>query len=156
MKKNSEGIKIVASNRKARHDYTIEDRIEAGLVLTGTEIKSIRAGRVNLQDSYAQIRNGEVWLVSAHIAPYAQGSRDNHEPRRERKLLLHRREIDKLSSRIIERGWTLIPLRLYLRDGRAKVELGVARGKRQYDKRQTIAKRDFDREKRRAVKDMFH
>jgi SsrA-binding protein len=156
MKSRSEGIKVVASNRKARHDYIIEDTIEAGLVLTGTEIKSIRAGRVNLQDSFALIRNGEAWLVGAHIAPYKHGNRENHEPRRERKLLMHRREIDKLAGRVQEKGWTLVPLRIYLRAGIAKVELGLARGKRQYDKRQTIAKRDYDREMRRAVKDMYH
>ena len=150
-----EGIKVVASNRKARHDYIIEESIEAGLVLTGPEIKSIRAGRVNLQDSFALIRNGEAWLVGAHIAPYKHGNRENHEPRRERKLLLHRREIDKLAGRVQEKGWTLVPLRIYLRSGIAKVELGLARGKRQYDKRQTIAKRDYDREMRRAVKDMY-
>ena len=155
MKPRSEGVKVIATNRKARHDYHITDTIEAGLVLTGTEIKSIRAGRVNLQDSYAQIRDGEVWLIGAHIAPYAHGNRETHEPRRERKLLLHRREINRLSSRVIERGWTLVPLRLYLRDGRAKVELGLAKGKRQYDKRQDIARRDYDREMRRAVKDMY-
>ncbi|MEA3338052.1 MAG: SsrA-binding protein SmpB [Chloroflexota bacterium] len=154
MKSDDNGIKVIATNRKARYDYHINDTIEAGIVLTGTEIKSIRAGRVNLRDSFAQIRSGEAWLVGAHIAPYAHGNRENHEPRRDRKLLLHRREINKMAGRIQEKGWTLIPLRLYLKDGRAKVELGLAHGKRQYDKRQTIAKRDIDREMRRVVKDM--
>lgn len=156
MKPAGEGIKVVATNRKARHDYLIEETVEAGMVLTGTEIKSIRGGRVNLQDSFALVRDGEVWLVGAHIAPYVHGNRENHEPRRDRKLLLHRREINKLAGKIQERGWTLIPLRVYLRKGLAKVELGLARGKKQYDKRESIAKRDYDREMRRAVKDMYH
>lgn len=155
MKQSGEGIKVVATNRKARHDYHIEDTIEAGIVLTGTEIKSIRAGRMNLQDSFAQVRNGEVWLVGAHISPYTHGNRENHDPLRDRKLLLHRREINRLAGKVQERGYTLVPLRVYLKEGRAKVELGLARGKKQYDKRESIAKRDFDREMRRAVKDMF-
>ena len=146
----------MATNRKARHDYIIEESIEAGIVLTGTEIKSVRGGQINLRDSFALIRNDEVWLVGAHISPYRHGNRANHDPTRERKLLLHRREINKLAGRIQEKGWTLIPLRVYLRDGLAKVELGLARGKKQYDKRETIAKRDYDREMRRAVKDMYH
>lgn len=156
MKPKSGAIKVVSTNRKARHDYNIEETFEAGVVLTGTEIKSVRAGQINLQDSFALIRDGEVWLVGAHISPYRHGNRENHEPRRERKLLLHRREINKLAGRVQEKGWTLIPLRVYLRDGLAKVELGLARGKRLYDKRETIAKRDYDREMRRAVKDMYH
>lgn len=155
MTSKGEGVKIIASNRKARHEYFVEETIEAGLALTGTEIKSIRAGRVNLQDSFAQIRDGEVWLVGAHIAPYSHGNRENHEPRRERKLLLHRREIGKLTGKVTERGWTLVPLSLYLRNGRAKIELALVRGKKQYDKRDSIAKRDYDREMQRAVKDMF-
>jgi SsrA-binding protein len=155
MSPKPQGIKVVAQNRKARHDYFIEETVEAGLVLTGTEIKSIRAGRVNLQDAFALIRNGEIWMVGAHIAPYAHGNRENHEPRRDRKLLLHRQEINKLTGKIQERGWTLIPLSIYLRDGLAKVELGLARGKRQYDKRETIAKRDYEREMRRAVKNLL-
>lgn len=156
MKSSSDGIKVVATNRKARHDYNIEETVEAGIVLTGTEIKSIRAGRMNLQDSFAQVRGGEVWLVGAHISPYTHGNRENHEPLRERKLLLHRREINKLTGKVQERGYTLVPLRVYLKEGRAKVELGLARGKKLYDKREAIAKRDFDREVRRAVKDMLH
>jgi SsrA-binding protein len=156
MKPTTDGVKVLASNRKARHDYHIEDTIEAGIVLTGTEIKSIRSGRMNLQDSFAQVRAGEVWLVGAHISPYTHGNRENHDPLRDRKLLLHRREINKLTGKVQERGYTLVPLRVYLKQGRAKVELGLARGKKLYDKRESIAKRDFDREMRRAVKDMVH
>lgn len=152
----AEGVKVVTNNRKARHDYFIEDTVEAGIVLTGTEIKSIRAGRMNLQDSFAIVRGGEVWLVGAHISPYSHGNRENHDPTRERKLLLHRREINRLTGKVQERGYTLVPLRVYLRDGRAKVELGLARGKKLYDKRDSIAKRDSDREMRRAVKDVFN
>lgn len=152
----AEGIKVVTNNRKARHDYFIEDTVEAGIVLTGTEIKSIRAGRMNIQDSFAIVRGGEVWLVGAHISPYSHGNRENHDPTRERKLLLHRREINRLTGKVQERGYTLVPLRVYLRDGRAKVELGLARGKKLYDKRDSIAKRDSDREMRRAVKDVFN
>ncbi len=155
MKPTGEGVRVLVSNRKARHDYQIEDTIEAGIVLTGTEIKSIRSGRMNLQDSFAQVRNGEVWLVGAHISPYTHGNRENHDPLRDRKLLLHRREINKLAGKVQERGYTLVPLRVYLKDGRAKVELGLARGKKLYDKRESIAKRDYDREMRRAVKDML-
>jgi len=146
-------IKTVATNRKAYRDYQILDTLEAGIVLTGTEIKSVRSGRVNLRDSYATVRDGEVWLISAHISPYSHGQRENHEPRRERKLLLHRREIDRLVGKIVEKGWTMVPLRVYLKEGRAKVELALVRGKRQYDKRRDIAKRDYDREIQRAVKD---
>ena len=154
MKANSGGVKVLAANRKARHDYNIEETLEAGIVLTGTEIKAIRTGRANLQDSFALIRGGEVWLVNAHISPYAHGNRENHEPRRDRKLLLHRREIERLVGRVQEKGWTLVPLDIHLRNGRAKVQLGIARGKKQYAKRETIAKRDYDREMQRAVKDM--
>lgn len=146
-------IKTIATNRKAYHDYHILDTYEAGIVLTGTEIKSIRAGRVNLRDSYATVRDGEVWLINAHIAPYSHGHRENHEPRRDRKLLLHRREINRLIGKVQEKGWTMVPLRLYLKNNRAKVELALVRGKKQYDKRKAIAKRDYEREMRRAVKD---
>ncbi|HRX03111.1 MAG: SsrA-binding protein SmpB [Anaerolineae bacterium] len=155
MKEKSD-VKVVASNRKARHDYIIEETFEAGIVLTGTEIKSIRAGRVNLQDSFAMIRGGEVWLIGAHVSPYSHGNRENHEPRRERKLLMHRREILRLHGKIQEKGWTLIPLQIHLRNGRAKVQLGLARGKKLYDKRDSIAKHDHDREMRRALKEMYH
>lgn len=152
-KAQSDGIKVVAVNRRAGHDYFIDDRIEAGLVLTGTEIKSIREGRVNLREAYARIDNGEAWLVNAHIAPYEQGNRYNHEPRRQRKLLLHRDEIDSLLGRAQQRGYTIIPLQLYLKRGRAKVELGLGRGKRQYDKREAIARRDAQREIDRHVRE---
>ena len=144
-------IKVIATNRKARHDYHIEDTVEAGLVLTGSEIKSIRAGQVSLRESYATVRDDEMWLVNAHIAPYQQASYTNHEPRRDRKLLLHRREINRLIGKLQEKGLTLIPLRIYLKDSRAKVELGLARGKKLYDKRQTLRERDDRRQIDRAM-----
>ncbi len=147
------GIKIVATNRKAGRDFNLEDRFEAGLALLGTEIKSIRAGRVNLSDGYVQHRDGELWLVNVHIAPYDPSGRYGHEPLRPRKLLLHRREINRLISRVTERGYTIVPTRLYLKDGRAKVEIALARGKRKYDKRQDISKRDAQREIERALKE---
>ena len=147
------GVKVIATNRKAARDYNLEDRHEAGLVLTGTEIKSVRAGRVNLSDGYVQPRGGELWLLNIHIGPYDPAGRHGHEPRRARKLLLHRREINRLVARIQERGYTIVPTRLYLKGGRAKVEIALARGKRKYDKRQTIAKRDAQREIERALKD---
>ena len=154
MTRRSEGeIKQIAANRKALHDYSIEDTYEAGVALTGTEIKSVRAGRVNLRDGYVQIRNGEAWLLNVHISPYDFGNRENHEPRRERKLLLHRHEIRRLYSKVAERGWTIVPLRIYLKEGRAKVEIALARGKRLYDKRDAVAERDMDRDLQRAVKD---
>jgi SsrA-binding protein len=142
----------VALNRRARHDYTIDETVEAGLVLTGTEIKSIRAGWVNLAEAYARIERGEAWLIGAHIAPYEQGNRNNHEPTRTRKLLLHRDQIAELVGRTQAKGQTLVPLRLYIRDGRAKLELGVARGKKTHDKRRTIAERDMRRELERVTK----
>lgn len=138
-------IKVVATNRKAYHDYFLHDTHEAGIALTGTEIKSVRAGRVNLRDSYVQIRNGEAWLMNVHIAPYAQGSRENPDPRRDRKLLLHRREIARLQSAVQEKGFTIVPLRLYLKNNRAKVEIALARGKKLYDKREAMAKREAQR-----------
>lgn len=147
------GLKVVATNRKAGRDYHLEDRHEAGLVLLGTEIKSIRAGRVNLSDGYVQPRDGELWLINVHIAPYDPSGRYGHEPLRPRKLLLHRREITRLTSRVVERGYTLIPTRLYLKGGRAKVEIALARGKRKYDKRQAIAKRDAQRDVQRELRD---
>ena len=146
-------VKIVATNRRATHDYVIEDRYEAGLVLLGSEIKSVRGGRVNLRDGYVMPRDGELWLVNVHIGPYQPAGREGHEPRRPRKLLLHRRELDRLTSRVQERGLTIIPLRLYLTQGRAKVEIGVARGKHKYDKRAAIAKRDAARQIERALKE---
>lgn len=141
-----QGKKIIASNRRARHDYTIEDTVEAGLVLTGTEVKSLRAGRATLTEGFGQITSNEAWLHGVHIPEYTQGTWTNHEPRRTRKLLLHRREIDKLASAIHERGLTLVPLSLYFSDGKVKIELALARGKRAYDKRQDLAKRDAARE----------
>jgi SsrA-binding protein len=142
----------VALNRRAHHDYAIEQTLEAGIVLTGTEIKSIRAGRVNLAEAYPRIERGEAWLIGAHIAPYEQGNRNNHEPTRTRKLLLHRDEIAELIGRTQAKGQTLVPLRLYLHKGMAKLELGVARGKKTYDKRRTIAERDMRRELERQSK----
>jgi len=141
----------VAQNRKARHDYFIEDTFEAGLVLVGTEVKSLRAGRASLVDGFAIISEGEVWLQGVHIPEYFEGTWTNHEPRRHRKLLLHRREIAKLIGQTKEGGLTLVPLALYFTDGRAKVELALARGKRAYDKRQALAKRDADKEISRAL-----
>ena len=147
------GIKVIAKNRKVVRDFHLEDRFEAGLVLMGTEIKSIRAGRINLSDGYVQPRDGELWLMNVHIAPYDPAGRHGHEPRRSRKLLLHRRQIDRLASRVYERGYTIVPVRLYLKDGRAKVEIALARGKRKYDKRQAIAKRSAQRDIDRALKE---
>ena len=147
----SESVKAIATNRKARHDYIIEDTYEAGMVLTGSEIKSVRAGQVNMRDSYATIRDGELWLINIHIAPYKQASQQNHEPRRERKLLMHRREINRLTGKLQEAGLTLVPLRIYLKDSRAKVELGLARGKKQHDKRQAIRERTDRRQMERAI-----
>ena len=147
-----QGRRLVAQNRKARHDYHIEDVYEAGLVLTGTEVKSLRAGRASLADGFAQITDGEVWLHNVHIPEYTEGTWTNHTPRRIRKLLLHRREIDKLGREVAEQGLTLIPLSLYFSNGNVKVELGLGRGKRTYDKRQDLAKRDAAREIDRAMK----
>jgi len=146
----------VATNRKARHDYEILDKYEAGIVLTGTEIKSVRAGRVDLRDAYATIEGGEAWLYNMHISPYQPGSRENPETKRPRKLLLHRREIDRLLGRTIEKGLTLVPLRVFLQRNYAKVEIGLARGKRQYDKRKAIAEREAKREEERALSERQH
>jgi len=147
-----QGRKVIARNRRAFHDYHIEDTYEAGLVLTGTEVKSLRAGRASLADGFAQITDGEVWLHNVHIPEYVQGTWTNHPPRRIRKLLLHRKEIDRLASKTAEQGLTLVPLSLYFKDGHAKVELALARGKRTYDKRQDLARRDAAREIERALK----
>ncbi|MBP1465011.1 SsrA-binding protein SmpB [Candidatus Chloroploca sp. M-50] len=144
---------VVADNRKARHDYTIEETFEAGLVLTGTEIKSVRAGKVNLRGSYARVFRDEVFLYEAHISPYEQsGTYFNHEPTRPRKLLLHRREIRRIDGLIRQKGMTLVPLKIYFKGRRAKIELGVARGKKLYDKREDIAKRDAQRDIERVMK----
>lgn len=149
----SEGIKVISDNRKAHHDYFVEEKLEAGVILTGTEIKSIRNGRVNLKDSYARIENGEVWLYQLHISPYEQGNRFNHDPLRKRKLLLNRSEIIKLIGKVQQQGLTLIPTKIYLKRGLAKIELGVCRGKKNYDKRQDIAERDAKREIERHFRD---
>jgi SsrA-binding protein len=140
------GRKIIASNRKARHDYTILDTIEAGIALTGTEVKSLRSGRASLVDGFATITDDELWLRNVHIAEYAEGTWTNHAPRRVRKLLVHRMELDRLAGKLKEGGLALIPLSMYFKDGRVKVELGLGRGKKSYDKRQDMAKRDADRE----------
>lgn len=140
------GRKLIAQNKKARYDYHIEDTFEAGLVLTGTEVKSLREGRASLVDGFAEIADGEVWLHGAHIPEYLQGTWNNHTPRRKRKLLLNRHEIDKLERRVNERGLTVVPLSMYFKDGRAKVEIAVAKGKKHYDKRHAIATRDAQRE----------
>ncbi len=145
------GRKLVAQNKKARHDYTIEDVYEAGLVLTGTEVKSLRAGRASLVDGFAAIQDGEVWLQGVHIPEYTQGTWTNHEPRRSRKLLLHRQEISRLVGKTKESGLTIVPLSLYFKDGKAKVEIALARGKRNYDKRQALAERQATREAARAI-----
>ena len=145
--------KIVAENRKARHNYFIEDTWEAGLVLKGTEVKSMREGRVNLKDSYARIKDGEVWVHQMHISPYPFAYYGNHDPLRTRKLLLHKREIKKLYAKANEQGYTLVPLRVYFRDGKAKMTLALAKGKRQYDKRETIRRRDEQRDLDRARKE---
>lgn len=145
------GQKVVASNRKARHDYTIEDTYEAGMVLTGTEVKSLRAGRASLVDGYAFIENGEAWLDAVHIPEYNEGTWNNHPPRRKRKLLLHKAQILKIHNKTKEGGYTLVPLQLYFSDGRAKVELAVAKGKREYDKRQALRERQDNREAARAI-----
>jgi len=145
----------IALNRRARHDYTISDTFEAGIVLTGTEIKSVRAGKVNLSDAYARVEKGEAWLLGAHIAPFEQGNRYNHEPRRDRKLLLHRAEIDQLLGRAAAKGLTVVPLRLYITDrGRAKLELGLAKGKQLHDRRRDIADRESKRDMERELADV--
>ena len=146
------GDKVITNNRKAFHDYLIEDSIEAGLVLTGTEIKSIRQGKVNIRDSYARPQDGDLWLLNTHIAQYTEGNRYNHEPTRPRKLLLHRKELRMLSAAVERKGLTLVPLKMYLKNGRAKVEIGIATGKKLHDKRKSMIKREMDREIEKAVK----
>src|SRR3989440_3258871 len=149
---NNVPVKVISINRQAYHDYYVEQTVEAGISLVGTEIKSIRDGKVNLRGSYAIARNGELWLENAHIAVYEHGNRYNHDPMRSRKLLLHRREIEQLISRVETKGLTLVPLKLYLKGGRAKIELGLCRGKKLYDKRDAIAERDVKREIERAIR----
>lgn len=149
----SGGRKIITKNRKARRDYLVKDRYDAGLVLMGSEIKSIRAHQINISDGFVQARNRELWLLNAHIAPYAQARHFGHtDPRRPRKLLLHRREINRIISKLRENGMTAIPLQVYLERGKAKIEIGVAKGKKQYDKRADLAKRDARRQIERALK----
>ncbi len=145
-------IKTLATNRKAYHNYHIQDSVEAGIVLTGTEIKSIRAGRVSLGDAYVRPEDGELWLLNAHIARYEAGSYLSHEPGRPRKLLLHRKQINSLTSKVLEKGLTLVPLKLYIKDSIAKVEIALAKGKKLYDKRESIARRETEREIGRALK----
>jgi SsrA-binding protein len=146
------GEKLIAENRRARHEYHLLERVEAGLVLTGTEVKSLREGQASLRRAYGDVRDGELWLVGAHIGPYEQASADAHEPERDRKLLLHRREIDSLAEQVQQKGLTLVPTKLYFKDGRAKVELAVGRGKEARDKRRDIAKRDAQRQIERELK----
>lgn len=149
---SKEDVKVVATNRKAYHDYSIEETLEAGIALTGSEIKSVRAGSVNLRDSYIAIRDREAWLLNVHISSYEPASRQNVDPYRTRKLLMHRGEINRLMGRVIEKGLTIVPLRIYLKNRRAKVEVALVRGKRQYDKRQAIAKRETERDISRILK----
>ena len=146
-------IKIVCQNKKARHDYHIVEVIEAGMVLVGTEVKSLREGRANLKDSYARIRDGQLYLMQAHISAYSHASYDNHDPERVRKLLVHRRELKRLTGKTQEKGLTLIPLKIYFKDGKAKVELALASGKKSYDKRETLKRQTQKREMERAIKD---
>jgi SsrA-binding protein len=146
------GTKLIAQNKKAYHDYHIEETVEAGIVLTGTEVKSLRAGRVNLRDSYAAMEKGELFLIGTHISPYEQGNIFNHDPLRPRKLLLHARELRRLYGKVQVAGYTLVPTKLYFKDGRVKVEVGLAKGKTTYDKRQTLAKKEAQREMERAFK----
>jgi SsrA-binding protein len=143
--------KLVAQNKKARHDYAIDETYEAGIVLTGTEVKSLRQGRASLVDAYAAVQDGEIWMFGAHIPEYTEGTWNNHTPRRARKLLLHKAEIIKLSVKLKEGGLALVPLQLYFKDGHAKVELGLGKGRKSYDKRQVLAKRDADNEMRKAA-----
>ena len=146
------GIKVIATNRKAKHEYFLLDTYEAGMVLKGSEIKSIRAGQISLAQAYVSVENNEAWLINSHIAPYNEASRNNHDPLRARKLLLHRSEIRKLADKVRQKGATVIPLRIYLKDGKAKIEIALARGKKHYDKRAEIAKRDAQREMDRRYK----
>jgi SsrA-binding protein len=149
--KDPAGLKLIAQNRKARHNYTIEDTVEAGIQLVGTEVKSLRDGKANLADAYASVRDGEIWLFQVHISPYSHGNKQNHDPVRPRKLLLHRQEITRLGEKVAREGKTLVPLRLYFKHGLAKAEIGIATGKKSYDKRQAAAKRAAERQMRRQL-----
>jgi SsrA-binding protein len=150
--KSDTGEKLIASNKKAFHEYFVLQKVEAGIALTGTEVKSLREGAVNLKDSYVAFERGEAFLTGAHISPYAHGNRENHDPERRRKLLLHRRELDKLRVQVVEKGLTVVPLRLYFKGGRVKAEIAVVRGKKLYDKRETEKRRELDREAAAAIK----
>ena len=152
---SKENVKIVSTNRKARHEYFVEDTIEAGIVLTGTEVKSIRQGKVNIKESYASVENGEVFIHNMHISPYEQGNIYNVDPIRKRKLLLHKREIRKLDAQIAQKGYTLVPLSVYIKNGLVKVELAIAKGKKLYDKREAIAKRDAERRMRQHASEKY-
>ena len=149
---HQQGIKVIAANRKAFHDYFVEEKYECGIALFGTEVKSIRLGKVNLKESWAQIRKGELWVEGMHISPYEPGNIFNRDPLRAKKLLMHRREIRKLDSLVMRQGYTLVPLELYLKDGRVKVQLGLCKGKQLHDKRDAMAKRDTDREIQRTLR----
>lgn len=155
MSKTPDGIKVIAKNKRANFDFQLLEKFEAGLVLTGTEIKSVRDHQVNLQRSYVQARKDELWLIDMHIAPYVHGTHENHDPVRPRKLLLHRREINKIMDQLAQKSLTVVPTRLYLKDGRAKVEIALARGKQKQDKRQDIAKRDDERRMERALREKY-
>ncbi|MCL5734754.1 MAG: SsrA-binding protein SmpB [Actinobacteria bacterium] len=146
------GVKLIAQNKKAYHDYHIEETLEAGIALTGTEVKSLREGRVNLRDSYAAVEKGELFLIGVHISPYEKGNIFNHDPLRNRKLLVHARELRRLFGKVQVAGYTLVPTKMYFKDGRAKVEIGLAKGKTTYDKRQTLAKKEAQREMERAIR----
>ena len=150
---HQQGIKVIATNKKAFHDYFVEDRYECGIVLFGGEVKSVCLGKVNLKESWAQIRKGEIWIEGMHISPYEQGNIFNRDPLRPKKLLLHRGEIRKLDGLVMRQGYTLVPLELYLKDGRVKVQLGLCKGKHLHDKRESMARKDSDREIRRALKE---
>lgn len=150
--KTDAGEKLIASNKKAFHDYFVLQKFEAGIALTGTEVKSLREGKANLKDSYVDVDRGEAWLIGTHISPYSHGNRENHDPVRKRKLLLHRREIDRLQGQIVEKGLTIVPLRLYFKGGKVKAEIAVVRGKKLYDKREAEKRRQLDREAEAAMK----
>lgn len=150
---SSSGVKLITQNKKARHDYNLEDRFEAGIVLQGTEVKSLRDGRANLRDAFAGFKGKELYLMGAHISPYTQGNVHNHEPVRDRKLLMHKRELRRLEGKVQSSGYTLVPTKMYFKDGRAKVELALAKGKTKYDKRRDMAKKDAQREMERAWAD---
>ena len=149
----TEEQRVVATNRRARHEYEILETFEAGLVLRGTEVKSLRAGTVNFKDSYVTVRNNEAWLVGCHVSPYSHGTDANHEPERDRKLLLHSREITRLVGKIAEKGLTVVPLKLYFKQGRIKLEIGLARGKKTHDKRESLKRKDVERETRQAIRE---